>query len=217
VLVLVAYGLVTTRQVAVWRNETSLYEHALRVLPDNYMAHYNLGRTLVKAQRFADAEPHLREVVRQRQDWADPRANLGVALLALGEADEAVIHLGAASRASASDPTIRVYLAQAHLERGSLGAARRVLKELLLAQPGAAAVSLLLARVELADDRPEAALQAFLGVHRVAPGWPEDAEARSLAAGILEALAQQPEAPSGSLAGVAELQMALDGSEELRE
>jgi hypothetical protein len=38
-----------------------------------------------------------------------------------------------------------------------------------------------------------------------------------LAAGILEALAQQPEAPSGSLAGVAELQMALDGSEELRE
>jgi predicted Zn-dependent protease len=187
------------------------------VLPDNYMAHYNLGRTLVKAQRFADAEPHLRETVRQRKDWMDPRANLGVALLALGDADEAVIHLGAASRADRADPVIRVYLARAHLERGSLRAARRVLKELLLAQPGAAAVSLLLARVELADGRPDAALDVFLAVHRDVPDWPADAEARSLAAGILEALARLPEASSEQLAAAAELEAALDRTNELRE
>jgi tetratricopeptide (TPR) repeat protein len=217
VLVLTAYGLATTRQVAVWRDDTSLYEHALRVLPDNYMAHYNLGRTLVKAQRFADAEPHLREAVRQRPDWADPRANLGVALLAVGAADEAVIHLGAASRAGLADPVVRVHLARAHLERGSLRAARRVLKELLLVQPGAAAVSLLLARVELADGRPDAALEVFLAVHRDVPDWPADPEARSLAAGILDALARQPEVSSEQLAAAAELEAALDRTDELPE
>jgi tetratricopeptide (TPR) repeat protein len=210
VLVLIVYALATARQVAVWRDNTSLYEHALRVLPDNYMAHYNLGRTLVQAQRFADAEPHLRETVRQRQDWADPRANLGVVLLALGEADEAVIHLGAASRAGLSDPTIRVYLARAHLERGSLRTARRVLQELLLEQPRAGAVLLLLASVELADGRPDAALEAFLSVHREVPDWPAQPEARLLATGILEALAERPETSSESLAAAAPLEAALD-------
>jgi hypothetical protein len=156
----------------------------------------------------------LREIVRQRQDWADPRANLGVALLALGEADEAVIHLGIASRAGVSDPTIRVYLAQAHLERGSLSTARRVLRELLLEQPGAPAVSLLLARVELADGRPGAALDAFLAVQRGVPDWPADTDARSLGAGILEGLAHLPAPSSEQLAAAAELELALDRSGE---
>jgi hypothetical protein len=207
VVALVGLGLVTLRQVEVWRDNASLYEHALRAMPDNYMAHYNLGRTLIREQRFAEAVPHLRETVRQRPAWADPRANLGVALLAIGEADEAVVHLGAASRGGLADPTIGVYLARAHLERGSLRPARRLLQEMLVAQPAAPSLALLLARVELADGRPEAALQAFLVVHRATPGWSADPEARALCVEILASLG--PDAAQDSLASAADLRAAL--------
>ena len=84
-------------------------------------------------------------------------------------------------------------------------------------QPSAAAVSLLLARVELADGRPGAALDVFLAVHREVPDWPADTEARLLAAGILEALAQLPETSKQQLAAAAELKAALDRSDELPE
>lgn len=46
-------------QVGFWRDSTALFASAVDAYPDNYMARYALGITLVEADRPADAESHL--------------------------------------------------------------------------------------------------------------------------------------------------------------
>lgn len=82
---LAALAAVTWRQVAYWQDDEALYERALAVTTENYMAHNNLGLAQLEAGRAAEAEQHFRDAVRIRP--ADPKArvNLGIALARQGE------------------------------------------------------------------------------------------------------------------------------------
>ncbi len=74
----------TRRQVAVWRNDETLFTQMLAVTRDNWIAHNGLGIALGKAGRYAEAETHFREAVRIRPDFPMAWLNLGNALRGLG-------------------------------------------------------------------------------------------------------------------------------------
>lgn len=54
-------SIVSWRQVGFWRNTTTLFSHALDVTSGNYLAHYILGREMVKDGQYNQARRHFDE------------------------------------------------------------------------------------------------------------------------------------------------------------
>jgi hypothetical protein len=89
-IVLAGLLLCTRMQVQHWKNNFTLYEHALAVTKDNYIAHYNLGWLLLEKRQFDEAIMHFKETLRVRPQYLDARNNIGVAYLRQGKYDEAI-------------------------------------------------------------------------------------------------------------------------------
>ncbi len=82
------YG--TYVQVSHWKNNTTLFEHALSVTKDNYFAHYCLGLDLADSGKTDAAVQHFREAIRIKASFAPTYNNLAAALSRQGKFDEAI-------------------------------------------------------------------------------------------------------------------------------
>jgi tetratricopeptide (TPR) repeat protein len=88
---LLACAVLTWKQVGVWHDSRSLWEHALRVTPDNHVARNNLGFALLQdGQDLAEAEQHLRAAGQLKADFVRPLTNLAIALDQQGKMEEAL-------------------------------------------------------------------------------------------------------------------------------
>ncbi len=74
---LLGLALTARAQVGFWRNETSLFGHALAVTEDNWLAHNNLGTALGREGKTAEAEKEFREALRIWPEYVDAYNNLG--------------------------------------------------------------------------------------------------------------------------------------------
>jgi hypothetical protein len=81
---------VTRAQVGFWRDDLTLFGHAVAVAPRDYMALTNYGGALYNAGRPDEALPHLREALRLRPLYPDALFNEGLALLQRGDASGAL-------------------------------------------------------------------------------------------------------------------------------
>ena len=116
----VAAALITLTwfQVATWRNDISLYRHAIAAVPGNYIAYYNLASALEAEGQTDEAVLQLREAVRARPYYVPARAELGQLLASQGHADEALQELRTAIRLRPDDPVAHYRLGSV---LGSLG------------------------------------------------------------------------------------------------
>jgi len=87
---------------------------ALRLAPDDFNAHFDLGGLLIESGRAADALPHLEKCVELHPDFADARLNLGVALAELGQFERAGSEVQRARSLNPDDPQIRAF--ERHLD-----------------------------------------------------------------------------------------------------
>ena len=95
---LIALAFLTRLQVEYWRNSESLFRHALEVMPENAVAHSNLGSFFEQAGRREEAEAHYREALRIDPGSAQAHNNLANVLDATGRFAEAVPHYEEAIR-----------------------------------------------------------------------------------------------------------------------
>ena len=95
---LIACASVTRLQVGHWRNSESLFRHALEVMPENVVAHINLGSVFEQAGRMDEAQAHYREALRIDPGRAQAHNNLANVLDATGKFAEAVPHYEQAIR-----------------------------------------------------------------------------------------------------------------------
>ncbi len=84
----------TWSQLAVWQNSRTLYEHALAVTKDNFLAETYLGTTLLNEHRFDEARRHFQRAVEIKPDYAVARLRLGLALEKLDHENEALATYG---------------------------------------------------------------------------------------------------------------------------
>lgn len=82
----------TRHQLQYWANSTALFEHALAVTKDNYIAHNNLGIVLVEKRKIKEATMHFREAVKIYSEFPEANKNLADVLAQAGQLDEAVRH-----------------------------------------------------------------------------------------------------------------------------
>ncbi|MGA3206604.1 MAG: tetratricopeptide repeat protein [Syntrophales bacterium] len=91
VIVLLALMFSTWTQVKYWQNSITLFEHAIQVTDNNYLAHNNLGVALSDAGKREEAIAHYREAIRIKPSYENAYFNLGNNLSAQGRTDEAVL------------------------------------------------------------------------------------------------------------------------------
>ena len=103
---LVVFLFVTRTQVKCWKDSTALFEHALAVTSDNYLAHYNLGLLLQNEGRRDEAISHYEKAVRIKPDYYKAHDNLGNVLADAGNNDAAIEQYEDALRISPSSANV---------------------------------------------------------------------------------------------------------------
>ncbi len=107
-LVLAALGALTYRQVGFWHDSERLWTHAVEVTEGNYVAHVNLGETMLNQERTEEAAVHFRAAVEIRPNDPAAHLNLGTCerrqkhYAPAFEEDQAVLRL-------TSDKALRTY------------------------------------------------------------------------------------------------------------
>lgn len=91
-LAAVASAVAASRQVAVWRDSVTLYEHTLAVTPDNWRIHAALGGVHLDAHRLAEASAHFEEAYRLAPQSTKANFGLGLVASAHGRTEEAELH-----------------------------------------------------------------------------------------------------------------------------
>ncbi len=103
----------TWLQVSYWKDNFTLYRHAIDAVPDNYLARYNLAAALEADGNTTEAVAQLREAVRVRPYYVPARAELGQLLALQGHTGEALHELQTAVELRPAD-------AVAHFRLGSV-------------------------------------------------------------------------------------------------
>ena len=80
----------TYLQAGYWTNSITLFEHALDVADNNYIAHHKLGEALEAEGKTDAAIRHYSETLRIRPDFVSTYLNLGVALRGQGKFNKAI-------------------------------------------------------------------------------------------------------------------------------
>ena len=115
--VLAVLGVAAARQVARWRSNQVLFSYVLAVDPNNLMAHHCLGTELLNTGHPREALEQFETILRTNTEYAFTRANVAVALSALGRTDEAIAAFRRAL-ADRDDPLVRHNLGLALVKQG---------------------------------------------------------------------------------------------------
>jgi hypothetical protein len=131
----VAMMVVTRIQVGYWRDNITLYGHAVAVTKNNFMMHYNYGTELCKLGRYDEGMQHLEETVRLRPAFIPARYNIGLLLLKQQRYNEAIVCLTELLRIRPDHFRAYGNLAAAYLAIGKYDEAIQNYKEALRLQP----------------------------------------------------------------------------------
>jgi tetratricopeptide (TPR) repeat protein len=118
IVVLAGLAAVTWVQARCWSNSIALYEHAIQVTRNNFLAHYALGDILAGKGKFEEAISHLSEAVKIRPDKTTLRNDLGRALASQGKLDESMPHFLEALRINPRNSAAHYYLGNAFAIQG---------------------------------------------------------------------------------------------------
>jgi tetratricopeptide (TPR) repeat protein len=133
-----AWAVVTWFNVENWRNSISLFQHAIDVTHDNYVAYNNLAVALRQAGEIDEAVSSFESAVRIQPQDAQARDNFGDALTAVGRADEAIPHLEEAIRLQPGFAKAHIDLASALIRSGRAAQAEAQYRAALRLQPASA-------------------------------------------------------------------------------
>jgi tetratricopeptide (TPR) repeat protein len=97
-LALGACLVLTSRQIEVWRDSESLFQNAVRVTANNYLAHNNLGYYYSSKGQVDRAIEHYRQSIAIHPSYDDALNNLGFALAGRRQFAEAIGYYEAALR-----------------------------------------------------------------------------------------------------------------------
>jgi len=98
VLLAGAWAILTHRQVAVWRNDLSLFEREVELLPNDASAHGMLGKIHLREGRLDEAVAEFRIALELEPKYGEGHSNYGMALELQGERHAALAEYAEAVR-----------------------------------------------------------------------------------------------------------------------
>ena len=169
VVTLAGFGISTIAQARLWKESRPLFEHALAVTRDNWMAHLNLGMIDAQEGRLAAAEAHFRETLRIRPLWFEASSQLAPVLVRQGRVEEGILMYGQALRARPKDAQTLVNLGAALDQAGRHSEALGAYRLALSIDPGLTEGQMNLGNALSDLGRTAEALQAYAKALQLAP------------------------------------------------
>ena len=119
----IACAVVTAHQVRFWHDSEALFQRAIEVTSNNYLAYNNLGFDLWKKGKFHEAKENYRRSLAINPQYPDALNNMGFALAGERKYAEAIPFYEAALHASPKQPEICNNLGNALSELGRINEA----------------------------------------------------------------------------------------------
>jgi protein O-mannosyl-transferase len=201
--IVAALGVTARAQVDRWSDEAALWTQALDENPDNFYAHYSLGRMRLKAGLVETAMPHLQRAIALAPWFASAHDAIGLALARQGRLEEAIAAHQEALRLEPDSTEVRANLGLAYERHGDVAGAIARYREALRRDPGRPTLHISLGhalgslgdfdgavaevREALRLQPDSAAAHAYLGQVLAQKGQPDDAMAE-----LRLALAREP-------------------------
>jgi len=164
----------TSMQVAHWKNGITLFEHAIKVTDNNYVAHNNLAITLSDQGKINEAIYHYEEVVRVRPNNAGALFNLGNAFYDHKSLDKAAVYYNKALKIDPAHAGAHNNLANLLFTQGKYEKAVAQYAEVLKENPDDIGARINLANVLFAMERLD---EAILLYNEVLKSNPKEADA----------------------------------------
>ena len=158
VAVLGASAVITFHQARLWRDSVTLFEHALRVTPENALAQLNLGVALLNLGRYPEAASHLKEAIRIQPGSAEAHAALGVVETREQRWESASQHFTTALRLDPTSARVRTAYGELLLRQGEVAQAVLHFREAVAVDPTYAEAHNRLAAGLVAQGKPDEAL-----------------------------------------------------------
>jgi protein O-mannosyl-transferase len=132
--IVLCFGM-TRQQLEYWKDDETLFRHALEVTENNYFAHNNLGVTLEKKGQTDEAIRQYQEAIRLKPDFAETHSNLGAILGTKGQTDEAISQFQEVIRLAPDDATAHYNLGTAFGIKGQIDEAISQFQEAIRLKP----------------------------------------------------------------------------------
>lgn len=145
------------------------YREAVRIEPDNFLAHANLGLTLRETGDTEGAITEYREAIRLNPGFPEAHNFLGAALLSRGELDDALSEYRVALRANPGYAEAHFNLGLALLQKNDYDGAIAEYREVVRLQPDHYLAHLNLAALLLRKSDPDAAIAEYRVALRLKP------------------------------------------------
>ena len=166
VLILIPF---TWIQVQHWKNGIDLFQHALDVTADNYLAHNNLASTLLKQGKIEEAIEHFSKALKINPNIPEPHCGLGLAFGMQGDIDREISHLSDALKIDPWEKENHMALGAAFFKKGNIEKGIHHLNKALMIDPDIAKAHLMLGNIFMKQGRDEEALKHYSEVLRIAP------------------------------------------------
>ena len=122
VAIVVGLGVLTGRQIAVWRDTDTLWSHALAVSP-SARAELNVGMMLARQGRLTDGVDHVEQALLRNPAFLDAYVGMGTLLTQQGRGKEALEYFAIALRINPRSAEAHNNLGLALENQGRLGEA----------------------------------------------------------------------------------------------
>ncbi len=136
VVVLLILTFLTWKQVGYWRDNVTLYNHAARVVPDNYWATNNLGAALASRGQIDAAMIWFAESLKIMPYYPGANQNIAAALYKQGRYEEAEPLLARALKLQPRNPDLHITLGAVLLKMTRNAEAAAHFQEALNLRPG---------------------------------------------------------------------------------
>ena len=163
----------TQQQVQHWQSSRTLFEHALKVTPPNFITHNNLGNALLGEGESEAALKHFRTAVALEPQNAGAYNNLGNALMKLESVDEAIESYNRSIRLNPTQAKTYNNLAVALNKQDRLTAAIQHLQTALRLEPDYADAYNNLGAIYRKKGQVQNAAKCYLTAIRLKPDFPQ--------------------------------------------
>ena len=163
----------TRQQIGYWQDSETLFQQALAVTENNYIAHGSLGYVLDQKGQTDAAISHLEEAIRLKPDYPAAHLNLGIALDKQGQLDAAIREFQEASRLAPDVPKARFNFGIALGKKGRLDEAISQLQEASRLMPADAEAHYTLGLVLAMKGQTDAAIRQYQEAIGLKPDYPD--------------------------------------------
>ncbi|MBZ5637380.1 MAG: tetratricopeptide repeat protein [Acidobacteriia bacterium] len=178
---LLALSIVTRVQVGRWTDDVALFDHALAVTSDNWLAETNLGVAVFDRGRTDEAIAHYSEALRIWPGFAEAHNDLGLALVRKGRIAEAIEHYHEALRLYPEFAEAYNDLGTALARQGRTAEAVEQLDRALRLRPGSAGFRFNMGNALLGAGRFPQAIEQFDRALVLEPDYAEASNGAGLA------------------------------------